>query len=282
MEVKTRQTHTELFEAFQDHMQRTRGTQDSECRKYERYVRLFVESVGGGEIVDVSVFTASDVIHFIESLVGRYKPKTIRHVSTALRNFFRFLRFERLRDDRLDEAVPGVVHRRFSELPRYLDTNQLELFIAGLDRSTACARRDRAMLLCTARLGLRPSEVVRIRLEDIDWRSAELHVPTRKTGRGARLPLVDDVGEAIIEYIKNGRPHTTARHVFVLHHNRIGEPATQQTMSDAVSVALDKAGIDAPIRGPNLLRHTLATRLIRSGASLKEISDLLVSYQTTY
>lgn len=276
MDVQDGQILGELIEAFQQHQRRTRGTHPSECKKNGRYVRLFIEHVGGdGDWVDVKAFTAPDVIGFIESLVGRYRPTTIRHVTSALRSFFRFLRVEGLRDDRLDDAVPGVVHRRLAGLPRHLDGGQLERFIEGLGRSTPCGLRDRAMILCIARLGLRASEVVRLHLEDIDWRAAVLHVPTRKTGRGALLPLVADVGEAIVEYIEDGRPPTTSRHIFVLHHLRVGEPASQQTVSDAVGVALDKAGVEAPIRGPNLLRHTLATRLVRSGASLKEVADLL-------
>jgi len=174
-----------------------------------------------------------------------------------------------------EEYLPGVVHRRLAGLPRHLDAGQLERFVAGLDRSTPRGLRDRAMILCIARLGLRASEVVRLRLEDIDWRAATLNVPTRKTGRGALLPLVADVGEALVEYIEHGRPTTTSHHIFVLHHRRVGEPASPQVVSDAVTAALDKAGVEAPIRGANLLRHTLATRLIRSGASLKEIADLL-------
>ena len=276
MDVQDGQTLDELIDAFQQHLRRTRGTQPDEHRNKARYVRSFIEHVGcSDELIDVSVFTAPDVISFIESLVDRYRPTTIRHVSTALRSFFRFLRVEGLRIDRLDEAVPGVVHRRLAGLPRYLDDGQLERVIAGLDRSTSRGQRDRAMILCIARLGLRASEVVRLHLEDIDWRAAVLHVPTRKTGRGALLPLVADVGEAVFEYIEDGRPPTTSRHVFVLHHIRVGDPASLRTVGNAVRVALDRAGVEAPIRGANLLRHTLATRLIRSGASLKEIADLL-------
>ena len=275
MEVKVKQSLDELIEAFKEHLRRTRGTNLDEHRKHARYVCMFIEHVGEEDPVDVTVFSAPDIIGFIELLMDRYKPVTIRHVSTALRSFFRFLRVEGLRDDRLDEAVPGVVHRRLAGIPRYLDAGQLERFINGLDRSTPCARRDRAMVLCIARLGLRASEVVRVCLEDIDWRAAVLHVPTRKTGRGALLPLVADVGGAIAEYIEAGRPLTISRRVFVLHHLRVGEPARPQVVSDAIRSALDRAGVEAPIRGPNLLRHSLATRLVRSGASLKEIADLL-------
>jgi integrase/recombinase XerD len=276
MDVQNGQTLDELIDAFSLHLRRTRGTHLDDCANNARYARSFIEHVCGSESsVDVAVFTAPDVIAFMESIVGRYQPTTLRHVSTALRSFFRFLRFQGLRDDRLDEVVPGVVHRRFTGLPRHLDTDQLERFIAGLDRSTPCGLRDRAMILCIARLGLRASEVVRLCLEDIDWRDAVIHVHTRKTGRGALLPLVAEVGEALFEYIEEGRPTTMCRNVFVLHHLRVGEPTTQKTVYDVVKTAIDRTGVEAPTRGPNLLRHTLATSLIRSGASLKEIADLL-------
>lgn len=275
MEVCDEQRLDELVSAFQEYLRRTRGVSPDERRKRARHVRVFIKYVSGDDPVDVRVFSTPDVISFIKSLVDRYRPRTIAHVCTSLRSFFRFLRVAGLRDDRLDEAVPGVVFRRLGGLPRYLDPRLLEQFISALDRSTPCARRDRAMILCVARLGLRASEVVRIRLEDIDWRAGMLHVPTRKTGRGALLPLATEVGEAVAAYLKDGRPKTRSRHVFVLHHKRVGEPTTQQTMHDAMRFALGKAGIDAPVRGPNLLRHTLATRLVRSGASLKEVADLL-------
>jgi len=275
MKNQSKQTLDELIAAFQEHLRRTRGTHPIVRRNYARYVRGFVEQVISTESVDVSVFYASDVIAFINSLVGRYKPGTIKLAGTALRSFFRFLRVVGLRDDYLENAVPGVVERQLAGLPRHLEAEQIDLLIDSLDRSTPAARRDRAIILCVARLGLRASEVVGIRLDDIDWRSGVLHINTRKTGRGALLPLPVDVGEAIVEYIKNGRPSTRGRHVFILHHKRVGEPATQVTVYDAVRVAIKKAGIDAPICGINLLRHSLATRLIRKGASLKEIADLM-------
>ncbi|MCP3956616.1 MAG: tyrosine-type recombinase/integrase [bacterium] len=275
MEAKSRRSVDELVEAFEEHLRRTRGAHPSISRKDVYYVRLFIKYASDEDLVDVTGFAAQDVIGFITSLVGRYQPATIKGVSTTLRRFFRFLRAEGLRDDHLDDAVPGVVHRRGAGLPRHLDARQLERFIAGLDRSSPRSLRDHAMILCIARLGLRASEVVRLCLEDIDWRAAVLNVPTRKTGHGALLPLVTDVGEAIVEYIEKGRPTTRSRNLFVLHGRRVGEPASPQVVSDAVTAALNKAGVEAPIRGPNLLRHTLATRLIRGGASLKEIADLL-------
>jgi len=268
-------TLDEWVEAFRVHMVRTRGTCPERQRSYGRCVREFLDVVFEKTPVDPRVLVAPDVIRYVTSLVGQYSPSTLRSIGTALRQFFRFLRIHGVRDDRLEDAVPLAVTPRLGSLPRYLEAEDVERLLESLDRSTPAARRDRAMVLCVARLGLRAGEVAGVRLEDIDWHGALLDIRSRKTGRGKRLPLPADVGEAIVEYLENGRLATSCRHVFVLHHLRPGEPAIQRTVYDAVKVALRKAGIDAPIRGPNLLRHTLATRLIRRGASLKEIADLL-------
>ncbi|MCG8455347.1 MAG: site-specific integrase [Holophagales bacterium] len=275
MESQEKVTPDALVEAFQEYLLRARGTDQVSRHQYGRYVRAFLREVFGDEPVDVAALSAPDVVRFVSSLVDRYQPRTMRGVGTALRSFFKFLRLQGLRDDRLDEAVPSVAARKLSELPRYLNDEQFERLLSSLSYSTPRERRDRAIILCAARLGLRASEVAKIQLEDIDWRASILNVRARKSGRGAALPLPHDVGEAIIEYLRDGRPATRSRHVFVLHHLRVGAPATSGVVSEAVKNALQQADIDAPSQGAHLLRHTLATRLIRRGASLKEIADLL-------
>ncbi len=275
MKSQEKVTPDALVEAFQEHLQRAHGTDQVSRHQYGRYVRAFLEEVFGNGPVDVAALSAPDVVCYVVSLVDRYQPRTIRGVITALRHFFRFLRLKGLRDDRLEEAVPSVTQHKLTGLPRYLDDGQFERLLSSLSGSTARERRDRAMILCAARLGLRAGEIAAIQLEDIDWRAGILQVRTRKSGHGAVLPLPHDVGQAIIEYLRDGRPATQSRHVFVLHHLRVGAPATSGVVSEAVKNALQQADIEAPSQGAHLLRHTLATRLIRRGASLKEIADLL-------
>jgi site-specific recombinase XerD len=195
-------------------------------------------------------------------------------VATSLRSFFRFLRAAGLRDDLIEGAVPAVAHRRLASPPRHLDTTRFARLIASLDSSSPRGLRDRAILLCVARLGLRASEVARLRLDDIDWRNGTVHVHTRKTGRGALLPLSDELGRAIAAYLQGGRPATRVRQVFVLHRQRVGAPISRQIVGEAVRRALRRAGIDAPMRGANLLRHSLATDLLGHGTTLKEIADV--------
>ena len=202
------------------------------------------------------------------------RPRTVALAASALRSFFRFLRAEGLREDRLEDAVPMVPHRP-SALIRHLNSGTFEELIASLDTTSPRGLRDRAIILCMARLGLRASEVVQLRLEDLDWRSAVVRVRARKTGHGALLPLTAEVGAALAGYLQHGRPDTRARQVFVLHRLRTGAPISSSIVGRAVDNALRRAGIDAPVRGGNLLRHSLATELLGHGASLLEIADLL-------
>ena len=140
--------------------------------------------------------------------------KTVR---TALRSFFRFLRVEGLCDERLEAAIPAVAHWRLSTLPRCLSDEQLAQVLASFDLCVAFGYRDRAIVLCLSSLGLRPGEVAGLRLEDLDWRASTIQLRTRKTRRGAVMPLPREAGRAIVAYLRNERPITAERRVFVKH-----------------------------------------------------------------
>lgn len=260
--------------AFDEHLRRSRGLCAGTRANYGRFVGAFLVATFPEGRVDVGKVCAGHVIEFIGGAADRYRPKTVELVATSLRSFFRFLRVEGLRADRLEDAVPMVPHRR-SGLVRHLDHETLERLVMSLESSSARDLRDRAIILCACRLGLRASEVVRLRLEDIDWRAATIAVRTRKTGHGALLPLTAEVGNALADYLQHGRPDTTAREVFVLQTGRPGSPISDSIVGRAVGRALDRAGIEAPSRGANLLRHSLATGLLARGVGLSQIADLL-------
>jgi integrase/recombinase XerD len=264
-----------VLAAFDDHLRRVRGVCPEVRRTYARFAGGFLEAVFGDGPVDLARLSVGDVVGFVSDATARYRPSTMQLLVTALRSFLRFLRVEGLREGRLEEAVPKVPVRRFASIPRHLGSAELERLIASLDCSSPRALRDRAMLLFAARLGLRASEIARLGLDDIDWRSGTVQIRTRKTGHGALLPLPGEVGEALVEYLQRGRPASEDdRHVFLLHAQRVGAPIDRHVVGDAVRRALRHAGIDAPTSGANLLRHSLATGLVAHGASLKEIADL--------
>jgi site-specific recombinase XerD len=221
----------------------------------------------------VAEIRVRDVAGFVAQLARRYRPRTVELAASALRAFFRFLRAAGLREDRLEEAVPVIPYRP-AGLVRHLSPERFESLVASLDSSSDRGLRDRAIIVCMARLGLRASEVVRLRLEDVDWRNAVVRVRTRKTRHGALLPLTAEVGAVLAAYLRHARPDTDAREVFVLHRLRVGAPISASIVTNAVDNALRRAGIDAPIRGGNLLRHSLATELLERGADLTGIANL--------
>jgi site-specific recombinase XerD len=273
MSVHDRWTVEAVLAAFDEHLRRTRGIGQGARHYNARFVRALLETVFADGPVEPARICVGDIVDFVAVLTRQYQSGTVELAASSMRSFFRFLRAEGLRSDRMEDAVPVVPHRR-TGLPRYLDSTQFASLIASLDCSSSRGLRDRAIILCVARLGLRASEVVQLRLEDIDWRNATVHVRTRKTGHGALLPLPHELGAALAGYLRHGRPDTRTRQVFVLHRQRVGAPISDSIVGRAVDRALRNAGTHAPIRGANLLRHSLATDLLGRGASLTEIADL--------
>lgn len=265
-----------LIDRYEQHSWRVKGLRDSTVHGYERLVRPFVRASLGEDPVDPLRLCPTDVAQFIASMRGRFSPGSMKTVRTALRSFLSFLRMEGLCDQRLEAAIPTEARWRLSTLPRCLSDEQFKQVLASLSLCTPGALRDRAIVWCLATLGLRPGEVAALQLNDVNWRQGTIHLRTRKTGRGAVLPLPRDAGRAIVDYLRQERPRTDQRWLFVQHcRSRIGAPISSGVVTGAVVRTLRRAGIDSPIAGAYVFRHTLASRLVRRGASLKEVADLL-------
>lgn len=266
-----------LIDAYEQHLRRVKGVRDSTVDGYERLVRLFLRASLGEDLIDPLRLRPPDVTQFVASMRGRFSPGSMKTVRTALRSFLSFLRMEGLCEQPLEAAIPTEARWRLSTLPRCLSDEQLKQVLASLSLCTPpCALRDRAIVWCLATLGLRPGEVAALQLGDVDWRQGTIRLRTRKTGRGAVLPLPREAGRAIVEYLRQERPRTDERHVFVQHlGGRRGAPISRGVVSGAVVRALRRAGVESPIAGAYVFRHTLASRLVRRGASLKEVADVL-------
>ena len=214
-----------------------------------------------------------DVQDYLLASTRTLAPATAQLVATALRSFLRFLFLRGETTVDLARAVPAVRRWRQAKVPPYLCPAEVEQLLAACDRTTASGRRDYAILLLLARLGLRAGEVAAMELGDLRWRAGEIVI----RGKGQvhqRLPLLPDVGAAVAQYVHDDRPQNACRSLFLRHDApRIGLGA------DAVGLivrrALTRAGLHPPQRGSHLLRFSLATTMIRHGATLVEISEVL-------
>jgi integrase/recombinase XerD len=262
-----------LLSAFCQWMHQQRGISDVTLRAYSIYIRELLQQLGE----DPSRFDARRLRAFILTKSRSCGWGTTKNCTHALRMFLRFLIADGQCAIGLDAAIPTVAHWRLASLPRYLPPKDVERLIASCDRASAVGRRDRAILLLLARLGLRAGDIVHLRLSDIDWKDASIQV-CGKGRRHARFPLTQEVGRAILAYLKKGRPRTNADTVFFSAHAPLRPFTSYQAVSDIVVRALRRAGVVCPSRsrgGAHLLRHSLATSVLRQGTSLQDIAAIL-------
>jgi len=195
-------------------------------------------------------------------------------MASALRTFCRFLHRSGETQSDLSVAVPSVADWRLSKLPQHLNADDVNAMLQTCDRGTPLGKRDFAILLVLSRLGLRAGEVAYMRLQDIDWERGEIRV-CGKSERQAQLPLPDDVGKAIVDYLVHGRAENGSPFVFLRLTAPYGGFAGPAGIGSVVQRALDRAGIEGYGGGAHLLRHTLAKRMLEEKFTLFEISEVL-------
>jgi len=265
-----------ILAEYKQHQRRVRGLREVTLHGYEPFIRAFLRFALGQDPLDPSLLTPADVVRFITSLRDRYSARSMKAVRTAVRSLFRFLRANGYCEGRLELAIPAVAHWRMATLPRCLTEQQLKEVLAAFDPTSPCGCRDRAIVWCLALLGLRPGEVAELHLEDVDWRCGTIRLRTRKTRRGAVLPLPREAGRSIATYLRTERPSTAERRVFLQHLGcRRGTPLSGNTVSSVAMRAFHRAGVESPLGGAYVFRHTVASRLVTRGAHLKEVADFL-------
>jgi len=261
-------------EAFQRFLREERGLASATVTNYLPFIRCFLQNrFGKGQVV-LSHLSAGDVVKFVQRQAPGLHLKRAKLLTTAVRSFLRYARYRGDITLDLAAAVPTVANWSMTTIPRAIAANQIRRLLARIDRRTAVGRRDYAILLLLARLGLRAREVAFLELDDIDWKSGRLLV-SGKGGQRTHLPLPTDVGEAIVEYLRRGRPRSASRRVFLRCRAPIRGFVTAQAIGSIVQHAIGRTGVDAPSKGTHQFRHALATEMLRRGASLSEIGDLL-------
>lgn len=264
-----------LLAAFEKHLGTVGGATLQTRREYTRYAREYLEDRHGAT-VNVADLRAADLIDFVVERAARCAAGTAKLVATSLRSFLRFLQMKGLCDPRLVAAIPTVPNWKLARLPKALTDDQLRALLDAFDRGSATGCRDYAMALCLSLLGLRAGEVARLTFDDIDWRVGTLRIVVGKARRDGILPLPVKVGRAIVAYLRRGRPSTDQRRVFVRHRVAAGGPLSSSAVCSAIRRAFARSraqGVRS--KGTHALRHTAATRMLRAGASLKDLADVL-------
>ena len=269
--LKGRTDDPPLLSAFCQWMRQQRGTCEVTLSDYSRYLREWLRDRGE----EPSQWNAHSVRAFVLEKSRTCGWSTAKNCTTALRMFLRFLIVDGRCAVGLDTAIPLLAHWRLAALPRYLQPEDVERLIASCDRTSPVGLRDRAILLLLARLGLRAGDIMHLCLSDIDWKGGWIHV----CGKGrshTRLPLSQEVGQAIVDYLKNSRPQTKANAVFVRCRAPFRAFACNSAISAIVVRVLRRTGVVRPSRGAtHLLRHSVATSILRHGGSLQDIAALL-------
>lgn len=256
---------------YAQYLTRERGLASGTVRGYIQVARLFLTGwVAPGGDLDVSQVNAEGVTRFVVDESRRRSVGAAQVLVTAMRSLLRFLFLEGRIVQPLAGAVPAVSAPK-GFLPRGLSDATLTALLASCDTSTVVGRRDLAVLTLLSRLGLRAGEVAALELDDIDWHHGEL-VIRGKGSRWDRLPLPVDVGEALAAYLADGRPRVQSRALFL----RVRAPIAAMSASNVTMIvrrACERAGI--ALAGAHRLRHSAATAMLRTGASLAEIGQVL-------
>lgn len=257
-----------LIDHYRDYLTVERGLNPGTIEDYARVVSRFLAALTGRDLAEL---TAAEVSEFMTSQCGQVSTRGAERLATGLRSFLGFALVEGLIKVPLTGAVPSVARWSGATLPRGLTSKQVAGLMASCDRRRGIGRRDYAILVLLVRLGLRAAEVAALRLDDIDWRAGEIVV--RGKGRTEeRLPLPPDVGAAIAAYLRRSRPRRPEREVFL----RVCAPIrglAPQGVAEVVRAASERAGLGS--FGSHRLRHTAGTQMLRAGASLPEVAQVL-------
>jgi len=263
-----------LINHYQHYLLEERGLTQATVVNNVGFINQFLSAKSRKGQLSLSQLRAPDVTSFVRHQAHKLSPGRAQLLVTALRSFLRYLLHQGKIKTDLAICVPTVARWSFSTLPKFLSACSIERVLSRSDRETAIGKRNYAILLLLARLGLRACEIVALKLEDIDWENARITIRA-KGGRWNQLPLPTDVGEALALYLRHGRPSCASRKVFIRDKAPLREFTGSQSICAVVRSALNRAGVESARKGAHLFRHSLATSMIRQGASLDEIGELL-------
>lgn len=270
-----RQPFVDELPRFFGHLVEERGLRPASVTQYRHHLDRFEDYLGRIGVTRISELSPAILSAFVvERAAAGLAKSTVRDSAGVLRVFMRYAHREGVVASDLSGSVGWPQVYRLSTIPRSISWDDVNRVLGGVDRRTPCGRRDYAMLLLLVTYGLRGREVAALTLDDIDWRRERLSIPERKAGHSTAFPLSTVVGDALVAYIKDGRPETADRHVFFRAAAPL-RPVGPAAVSGRARHYLLKAGIDVPRPGSHTLRHSAVQRLVDASFDLKTIGDFI-------
>jgi len=264
----------QLLTSFAQYLTEERGLARATLKRYLCDTKKFISERFRSSSISLRDLHPHDIARFVIGRGTVVSSSAAQHAVSPLRALLKFLQQRGDVTANLAASVPSVAKWSLAGLPKYLQSHEVERLLGTCKGSNAGERRDRAILLLLARLGLRGGEVAQLNLEDINWETGEVSV-RGKGGRISRLPIPDEVGKALATYIRLSRPRCSCRRVFIRvrapHQGLSGCTA----IDHVVHAALKRAGLNPAFKGAHALRHSLATHMLHRGASLPEIGQIL-------
>ncbi len=257
-----------LLQRFDQHLERIRGLAASTRRQRLAIVRPLASMTSGGGLPSPQL-----VRGFLRRQLSRLTPASARVTTTAVRSWLRFRAFEGERVDHLLPLVASPANWRLAPLPQTLTPPEVERLLDAFPSDLPSRLRCLAIMRCVVDLGLRSSEVIALELDDIDWTAGTVRIGKTKSRRVDMLPLPQSTGAAIAQYVRGERPHTASRRIFIRHVAPVDVPVSANVVRRTVREAYRRAGL--PYTRVHILRHTLASRLLNTGGTLKEVADVL-------
>jgi integrase/recombinase XerD len=261
-----------ILHEYACYLKNERALAEATVSDHTAIINSFLSNRFGTREIILKELIPADIKTFIFEKTKVYSLSRVQHITNALRSFFNYLRFHGNIKINLAASVPTVADRSKAELPKYLPVNDINKLLHSCDRTRPIGLRNYALLILMARLGLRAKEISSITLDDINWEAGIITIHG-KGGYQDKLPLPKDVGRYIATYLKKARPKCNTRGLFVSSKAPI--KVLTKGIATVVKRACQRAGLSPPRQGVHLLRHSLATRMLREGSTMTEIAEIL-------
>jgi integrase/recombinase XerD len=266
-----------LVAAFDSHLQHVAGLMPGTRFQYLRHATLFLKAAFNTAPFDVTKVTPEAITAFVRVQAAKLKPSFCAAPATSMRVFLRFLVAHHGLPAGVVGAVPTIRQWKLASLPKHLSVEEVDRTLATCDEHSSVGKRDRAVLLLLVRLALRAGEVGRLHLSDVDWREGEVRIHSSKSARERKLPLPSEVGQALAEYVPNGRPKSAQPFLFLRTRAPFSPITGPSTVSCIAKRHLKLAGISIRGLSAHSFRHTAATQMVRRGVGFKQVAGVLAA-----